>query len=293
MNTTELGSLPNEVLTNIAMQLLAPAPVTRFNPREQETKAIGAIRSAENQSREDLRNLCLVSKRYAQIAQPCLLENIVVSDYETLTRLLRTLSESAGLGKFVKILVLEVTFHRGDPRHVQIDFSPLSLQQADELRGSSEGIFNVSQEFAEHRMICHIYFKILQKTWRLECLSIQLEPVPARRHAPPHIMHSFSELAKRVSAEIVRSADTFLIKLQSLLLCGNPSEPYVEFDARIVNPFLGLKGLTSILCARDQGNWPHVGLPPAIGSAIGKLEPSPSVRTEDIARQDGTRATIS
>lgn len=255
-----LDALPDKVLKAIAVELEHGRLTARTDGRYSAT----VTNEMNRQGREALKNLCLVSKKFAKIAQPSLWRLIPVSKPSILVCLYRSVEENERLGELVHTLVFEAAVHLGDSRWYEFDTTSLSQQQRSSMAKDDEERPTVKSIDEDQKTTCFLYFEILKRTPNLERLYINVQHVSLESdpYYPKMVLgNSIYPLAIKVrnatQPDWVKSKGLgpILTKLRKLVVLGNPSLSYAPLAAPIVDLFVWLPGLEELICSRDDGNW--------------------------------------
>ena len=162
-----LDKLPVEVLAMVAKNL-APCDLDNYPKSRHQLD--------QNKPYEDLRNLCLVSKKLGGIAHKVLFENVIIRRSSRLVMLYRTLLENQHVSGYIKNMVLDTTFSRKGAKYERIDLRLLSGLDPDFDYWSQPWPIRMSRS-AEGELISGLYLRILNRTLGIETLAINVPAV--------------------------------------------------------------------------------------------------------------------
>ncbi|KKY35872.1 hypothetical protein UCDDA912_g04144 [Diaporthe ampelina] len=274
-----LEALPDELLTPIIKELVY-----------DENRSGWSARFA---ARDDLRSLCLVSKRIDLITRPYLYKKVFISCFDSLAKLHRTISRDPHLGDEIREIDLGVSFGSATfSKRLTAAEHKEFLDEFNQFR--ADGRFPTSS-----RLVGDLCYGVLARAVNICSLKMALENSESGnvRFTQEYFMQlynrnhltAYSDFFDRVrhASRSNASGVVFLPRLETLTLCGLSRPLGIE----VFEHFLDLPSLRTVQSRYDDGNWctlvPGASrsgryrrgefIPPSVGPAA--LQRSPQRKT--------------
>lgn len=265
-HSSRLEALPNELKVAIFEQLVCDK--NHWTSR------------AKPDSRDNLRNLCLVSKGIDLIARPLLYKKISIVDFRSLVKLYRTISEDQHLGGEIKEIDLPVHCQQESDISLQMSIwiapafeSPTEVERKKlfdecyQLLGEDRSDLS-DDTVIEWDLAGIMCFNVLARTVNLSTLKMtfmriretMLYPRSSWEHATRTRHPDYSALFDRVRnatrSTAVGAATQFLSRLETLTLRSMGLKGgRAHLDVEMFQCFLDLPSLRTVRSISDDGNW--------------------------------------
>lgn len=268
-HSSRLEALPNELKVAIFEQLVCDK--NHWTSR------------ARPDSRDNLRNLCLVSKRIDLIARPLLYKKISIIDFRSLVKLYRTISGDQHLVREIKEIDLPVHCQQESDSSLQMPTwmspafeSPTDVERKKlfdecyQLLGEtrSDQSDDTVIEWDLAGIMC---FNVLARTVNLSTLKMTFmstrdralmlfrrtspsEPQTRIRH--PDYTALFERVRNATRSTAIGVATQFLPRLETLTLRSTSRQGgYANLGVEMFQYFLDLPSLRTVRSISDDGNW--------------------------------------
>lgn len=242
---------PTEILTMIVGEL-SQNELQSFLDL-QNSDRVDAIRRIH----QDIRSLCLTSKRVESIARPLLFRTITVSSPEQLLLLYAALRGNAQLGLYIRQISLEILPKSIVPR----DFLPLPRGAGNLLTAPWEDpareLDTEDPEYPAYycdQIISLAYFEVLRRAPDTQRLVLRLQEVEFRYadDREKDIAFAYEPFFRRV--QVARASTRgFLPRLKSLQLLGDPELPAKMVVYDICEPLFRNSTLETISVSQVLG----------------------------------------